>query len=287
MQRQGRHGCHDCRRGSPGRGIAPRRPSVALSFTVDEEYQFAGIRALTSPGPRPFAGLIPRIPDAVIVAEPTGLDVVAGHKGTVRWRCHASGLACHSSKPDEGQNAIYSMARILTALEHYQRHVVAGLAAHPAMGGHTLNVGIICGGSSINIVPDQCSIELEVRFPPGVTPESAQRHVIDYLASALATETTARHDRPYMQGQALPDDANQSLAQRLAAVSREVCGSCRIRTAAYGTNASFFAAAGAPAVVFGPGSIEQAHTDREWIALGQLQQAVEILVAFAKRMAPA
>lgn len=258
------------------------RPTIVLTCTVDEEYQFLGIDALASKGLSDPNGLIGRRPDAAIIAEPTGLDVIVAHKGVVRWQCHTSGRAAHSSAPDAGENAIYPMARIVAALEHYQRHVVAGLASHPKLGECTFNVGIVRGGSSINIVPDRCTIEAEVRFPPGVSPDRARQHMIDYLAGLPDLNASPQHDPPYMQGRAMPDDANGPLADRLAQVSREVSGAGQLRTVPYGTNGSFFAAAGIPSVVFGPGSIEQAHTKDEWIAIDQLHLAVEILVRFAK-----
>jgi acetylornithine deacetylase len=71
----------------------------------------------------------------------------------------------------------------------------------------------------------------------------------------------------------------------LAAAAREVSGRSERIGAAYATNAAFLAAAGVPTVVFGPGSIQQAHTADEWIALDQVQQAAEILYRFARHAA--
>ena len=74
--------------------------------------------------------LLSRVPDAVIVAEPTQLNVVVAHKGAARWRCTARGVATHSSQPHLGDNAIYRMGRVLGVLDEYARDVVPQLAVN-------------------------------------------------------------------------------------------------------------------------------------------------------------
>ena len=165
----------------------------------------------------------------------------------------------------------------MAALERYQRDVVAGLASHPLCGSCTMNVGTIQGGSSINIVPDRCTIEIEMRFPPGVDPELVRSRLIDDLAAEVGGDLAPMHDPPYMQGPALSDANNGSLAERLSLAVADVAGDRRRRCVPFATDAAFFSDAGTPAVVFGPGSVEQAHTDEEWIPLEELQQAAEIL----------
>src|SRR5437764_5208883 len=86
----------------------------------------------------PVAGrseLLPRVPDAAIVAEPTKLNVVVAHKGAARWRCSTRGVATHSSQPQMGDNAIYHMGRVLAVPEQYGRDIAPGLPPH-AMCGH-------------------------------------------------------------------------------------------------------------------------------------------------------
>src|SRR6185436_1740612 len=125
--------------------------------------------------------LLPRVPDAAIVAEPTKLNVVVAHKGTARWRCSTRGVATHSSQPHLGDNAIYHMGRVLAVLEEYARDVVPKLANHSLCGHPTLSVGLISGGISVNTVPDECTIEVDRRVLPGENPEAAYRHAVDYV----------------------------------------------------------------------------------------------------------
>jgi acetylornithine deacetylase/succinyl-diaminopimelate desuccinylase family protein len=260
----------------------PGMPTVLLSCTVNEEYGFSGARALTKLWTGRSSGLLAGRPDVALVAEPTGLDVVVAHKGVVRWKCHTSGRAAHSAEPQAGENAIYKMAHLLVAIQRYAEQLVGEVASHPLCGPATLSVGTIHGGLSVNTVPDRCTIEIDRRLPPGEQPEEARRRLIDYLAGVAEPDAAPRHDPPFMQGPALSDEANRPLAETLSTVVREVAGKCRPVGVPYATNAAFFAAAGVPSVVFGPGLLQQAHTQDEWLPLGQLQQATEIYYRFLR-----
>jgi len=260
----------------------PGMPTVLLSCTVNEEYGFSGAAALTRLWTGRSSGIVPRRPDVAVVAEPTGLEVVVAHKGVVRWKCHTTGRAVHSAEPQSGENAIYRMAHVLVAIDRHAREGIGGMASHPLCGPATLSVGTVHGGLSVNTVPDRCTIEIDRRLPPGEQPEEARRRLIDYLAGAVEPGSPPQHDPPFMEGLALSDEANRPLAERLSAVVREVVGGCRQVGVPYATNAAFFAAAGVPSVVFGPGRLEQAHTQDEWLPLSQLQQAAEVYYRFLR-----
>jgi acetylornithine deacetylase len=217
-----------------------------------------------------------------VVSEPTDLEVVVAHKGLVRWRCHARGRAAHSATPGAGDNAIYKMARAVVAIEKYAREVVGTLGTHPLCGPATLNVGTIAGGVSVNTVPDRCTIEIDRRLAPNEKPDSARQHLIDYLQQKAALGFTLEHDPPYMEGPPLADDHNRPLADRVAKAAMGLAAPCRAVGVPYGTDGAFFAAAGVPTVIFGPGSIAQAHTADEWIALDQVEIAAEIYYRFVK-----
>ena len=257
------------------------RPTIVLACTVNEECGFSGARALARACAEAPSGLLPRRPDAAVIAEPTELQVVVSHKGVVRWRCHACGRAAHSSQPESGENAIYRMARAVTVLERYQREVLALRPRHPLCGRPTLSVGTIRGGVGVNIVPDHCVIEVERRVLPGEEPEKARREVLAYLEGQLGAEAALEHDPPFMEGWPMSQERNGALAERLASAARPVIGRCEPVGVPYGTDAASLAAVGIPTVVFGPGSLAQAHTVDEWLDLHQLQQATEILYRFA------
>ncbi len=257
----------------------PRFPTVLMACTVNEEDGFTGAQALLGAWQRKPC-FVWRKPDAAIVAEPTSLQVVVAHKGLVRWRCHTVGKAAHSSQPEAGDNAIFKMARALVAIERYQREVVASRGRHPLCGPATLSVGTIQGGVSVNTVPDRCSIEIDRRLAPGETPEEAYQHLVDYLAREAGLDFPLHHDPPYMQGPPLSDQGNGPLAARVVAAARSVLGACSTVGVPYATDGAFFAQAGVPTVVFGPGSIRQAHTADEWIAVDEVRQAAEVYYRF-------
>jgi acetylornithine deacetylase/succinyl-diaminopimelate desuccinylase-like protein len=274
------------------------RPTVVLACTVNEEHGFTGAKALCElwnnateerqgfrpPHTNPLLereganAIIPRRPDAAIVAEPTNLQIVVAHKGMVRWRCHTLGRASHSSRPEHGENAIFRMAQVLAVLERYQRDVVGTLAQHSLCGQPTLSVGTINGGLSVNTVPDRCTIEIDRRLVPGEDPQAARQHVIDFVANQTRMANQVQHDPPMMRSPGLSDKNNDLVAARLQAAARTITGRDEAAIGvSFGTDAAVIGAAGVPCVVFGPGSIEQAHTADEWVPLAEVEQASEAL----------
>ncbi len=238
-----------------------------------ENLKLVAAPARPHPGP-----LIPRAPDAAIVAEPTNLRVVVAHKGMVRWRCHSLGRAAHSSRPQQGDNAIFRMARVLAVLERYQTNVVGTLAQHPLCGRPTLSVGTIGGGISVNTVPDRCTIEIDRRLVPGEDPKTAWQKVVDFVAEQTQLSAQLQHDPPFMRSPGLSDGNNDIVAAQLQAATRTITGRDELPIGvSFGTDAAVIGSAGVPCVVFGPGSIEQAHTADEWVPLAEVEQASEAL----------
>jgi acetylornithine deacetylase len=180
-----------------------------------------------------------------------------------------------------GDNALYKMARVLSALEAYHREAAPRVPPHRLCGPATLSVGTIRGGLSVNTVPDECVIEIDRRLLPGEDPTTVYRGIIDFVATRVG-DCAPVHDEPFMNSLPLADDHNGPLAQRLATAARSVTGSSDLIGVPFGTDASTIAQAGIPSVVFGPGSIDQAHTCDEWLDLRQLELASEILYRFGR-----
>ena len=268
-----------------------RRATVIFVGSVNEEFGFSGATAFTrllgdasawQPGDRAAGQLIApdlaaRGPVMAVVAEPTGLDLVTQHKGAVRWRAISGGRACHSSQPERGINAIYPAGRMALAIEKLAAELLTRFPDHPC-GPPTLSVGTIHGGLGVNLVPDRVVLELDRRLVPGEDPQAARQEVIDAIAAACPGEAIT-HEPPFLESSGLAGDtpAAKAAAERLVQAATAVGVTARSLAARYGTNACVYAAAGLPCVVFGPGSIAQAHTADEWIDLAEVERAVDVL----------
>jgi acetylornithine deacetylase len=268
----------------------PTMPTVVMACSVNEEFGFTGAEDMNRLWTDGDERWLPKPPDAVVVAEPTLLDVVVAHKGVARWRCHTRGLAGHSAQPEKGENAIYRMAQILSGISQYASQTVATLGDHPLVGRPTVSVGRISGGISINTVPDQCTIEIDRRVLPREDPSEAWQHLVDVVAQTVeqtggenpATAGWVEHEEPFLAKPGLSDDDNGPLAAALQQTIQQAGHAGNLIGVPYGTDAPAFAGHGIPAVVFGPGCIDQAHTVDEWVAIEQLEAATEIYYQFGK-----
>lgn len=266
------------------RRLVTEKPSgaanVILSCTCDEESTSLGINDLVTywQENQGKSRLISQKPDGAIIAEPTLLDVVVAHRGATRLCIRTQGRACHSSDPSQGINAIYRMAKVVDVLKDYAEVLRKTVKPHPLCGGATFSVGRIYGGSSVNIVPDECVIEVDRRVIPGEDPAWVLNHLKDYITSRVDFEVV--FDVPWLEGPALSNDNNAWLADPLLHHTAKVAGQHQAIGVPFGTHASRTHAAGVPSVVFGPGSIAQAHTKDEFIAIDQLEKATEIYYQF-------
>lgn len=258
-----------------------QRPAVVLALAVNEEHGFSGAKRITRGWTEGQSQLLTRPPAAVVVSEPTQLDVVVAHKGVVRWKCHALGVAAHSSNPKIGANAIYRMARVIAAFEKHADNLPGSVA--PLIGGPTLSVGVISGGVSVNTVPDHCVIEIDRRLAPGDSPAAAQQAAIDFVAAELGNPDWVKHDPPIIISPGLAPTHNQPLADSLLE-TLQACGvSAKTIGVPYGTDGAILSQGDVPTVVCGPGDIAQAHTHDEWLAIDQLEKSVEVYEAFCRR----
>ena len=239
--------------------------SVVLACTVDEEFTHIGSSrlALTDHGA-----------DLAIVSEPTRLDLVHCHKGVQRWRIRTRGVACHSSTPSLGKNAIYTMSRVIEALVAH-----AGLLERsqgdPILGSPSLSVGRIEGGQSVNVVPDWCEIEIDRRLIPGEEPGEAYDRLRIFLSDRLGNVEDVEFGESWICMPPLPSRLGDWTGPLVDAVRKATGREPALCGAPYGTDAGPLGSAGLPCVVFGPGDIAQAHTCDEWVDLDQVRQAAE------------
>lgn len=239
---------------------------VFLCGTIDEEFGCAGSSWLSSK--YEF--------DACIIGEPTELRPVVAHKGAVRFTLVAEGLACHSSTPELGHNAIFEMMELLGDFSPMFDEETS-LHRHPLVGTATWTPTLISGGSGMNTVPGECRVVVDRRLVPGEDAETILALVDNWM------KEQRQAGKPWQRGPVLV--ADPAFAVELEAPAVVAVQKALARHAlpidpvgiACGTDASKMAAAGMPSLVFGPGSLEQAHTADEWIDLGSICTAASII----------
>jgi acetylornithine deacetylase len=188
--------------------------AVVLAFTVDEEHTFLGVQHLMKSGVRA---------DCAIVAEPTELAIVKAHKGVVRWSLETTGVACHSSRPEQGVNAVYRMARVLPAVESFADRLRAS-RPDPLLGPPTLSVGMIQGGVSPNTVPDRCRVELDRRLIPGEDALAAVAALSEFLRATPGLDFPVVASDPRLACPPLSADDSAALVGRLGRAIDAVVG---------------------------------------------------------------
>jgi acetylornithine deacetylase len=236
--------------------------SIIIAAVCDEEYGLSGTKAVLKNGRRIHYA---------IVGEPTGLEIINCHKGVVRWRMSVQGKSAHSAYPQQGVNAIFHMAHLLEALERHSQDLLNG-KPHRMLGTATLSVGIIEGGQSVNTVPNLCTIEIDRRTLPGESTAYIMKTIEQLVPSSIRYSMA----RPHLVVPGLDSQQNRVLVSLLRAAFHSCGRKPRIHGARYVTDASLYAAKGIPSAVFGPGRIEQAHSEREFVRLSEVRTAVDI-----------
>lgn len=243
-----------------------------LAAIADEEFGMSGAKRLVE-SEVAFS--------AAIVGEPTGLGIVAATDGQMYVNLSAHGRAAHTSNPEHGVNAIYIMNEVINVLRERSKAVYPH-RQHPLCGPPKLTVSIIHGGESEHIVPDQCEIAIDCRVIPGETCLGVLAEIKGWLSRALDATVFQRIDIAVSHKAVPPVEtpADHPLVQGLRSAAESVLGQASVTGVAYNTDASHYAAAEVPCVVFGPGGIAQAHSVNEYVVLEEVASAVEILKHF-------
>lgn len=248
----------------------PRSTEVWFLGLVDEEKGQAGSR-LVGASPDWKA-------DLVIVGEPTELKVVTAHKGLTYAIGRFRGRAAHGSRPHLGQNAILDASKVVQQIETVYSERLKTVQ-RPLLGSGTVNVGIIRGGAQANIVPDYCEIHIDRRTLPGETKASVLAELKEVERNA-GIRSSVEWDLGELDRPAMESDPDLPLTRQLM----EAAGVDQSVGVDFFCDAALIAQGGSPCVVFGPGSIDQAHTADEWIETQSLEAGAEILLKYLRQM---
>lgn len=259
----------------------PLKKPIHLAFSCDEEIGCKGVRPLVE-------HLRDHVnkPSAVIVGEPTLMQVVNGHKSAVRFVTEVTGHESHSALTDRGVNAIMVAGELISEITRLRHDMIemgdpTGRFDPPYS---TIHIGTISGGTANNIVPRHCSFNWETRLLPGFDEDfvprrmEAARKRLEPAMKAVAPATGIHIE----QANAVPGLAAEdgSPAELLALQCSHTNST---HTVSYCTEAGLFQQAGMPAVVCGPGSIEQAHKPDEFIAVSELRKCEDFMLRLARK----
>ncbi len=252
------------------------RHPLALLFTYDEETGTLGARRFAE-----RRNEAPALPRDVIIGEPTSLRVVRLHKGMIRLQLAFRGRAAHSGYPHLGRNAIEPAARAISALAALRLEMESERPAHgehfPEVPYPALNVGLVSGGSAVNVIPDRCTVQVSVRLLPEMKAEAMVARVHAAVAAALPGE-------PF-ELSSLGESPALMLDER-ASLHRELCGMVgqhRTESVAFATDAGWLQTVGFRCAVFGPGNIEVAHRPNEFLPIAEFKRAGELLDDIIRR----
>jgi len=259
----------------------PLRLPLQLAFSYDEEVGCLGVRSLIED----MASWSHR-PRFCIVGEPTLLRPAVGHKGKIAVKVTCRGRAAHSSTPDRGINAIHLAGDLIARIRERQGDIAWSGGRDPGydVPYTTLHVGVIQGGTVLNIVPEHCVFEFEIRHLPSddtrAMIEAIRGDAADIVkmtsAADAAIEFETLHEFPALE------TASDAEVVELAA---QLTGHRERIKVGFGTEGGLFSGRlGIPSVVCGPGAIEQAHKPDEFVSTDQLQRCDAMLSALLERL---
>ena len=246
------------------------RKPIHLALSYDEEIGCFGAPAMI----REMAEKLPR-PMTVIVGEPTSMRFINAHKGIGSYTTTITGHEAHSSQIDYGVSAVMTAARLVTFLEDLmienRQNVSPGVPFDPPYT--TVHVGVIKGGTAVNIIARECSFDWDVRTVSGEDARDYVNKLTDFCKPLLqemqkvspdcSIITTMNAEAPGLSPET--DGAAEQLCRHLT-------GKKQMETVSYATEAGLFQKAGLSTVICGPGSINQAHRPNEYIEISQIQK---------------
>lgn len=246
--------------------------SIHLAFSYDEELGCVGVHRLID--------LLKNTtfkPTLCIVGEPTNMEVVIGHKGKCGHEVEVKGLACHSGQAPLGVNAINYASKLI--------NFISNIANNKSKTGPfdydyeipytTLHTGVISGGTVVNIVPDICNFEFEIRYLKEDKPKELINQIKEYTKEYLIpemhkiSEKTGINFREKVSYPGLLIDSNSDFVKFI----KELLNEEKHKKVIFGTEGGLFQEKlNIPTVVCGPGNISQAHKADEYISIEQIKK---------------
>ena len=243
----------------------PLRGDVILSAVVDEEYGSIGTEALLAEWERWSA-------DALLIAEPTELQISIAHRGFVWLEIETFGVAAHGSRPHLGVDAIAKMGAVLVALDVQDRAMRAN-PTHELLGSGSQHASIISGGEEISMYPAHCKLLVERRTIPGETLASVEAEAQRILDEIAANDPDFKARVTATFGRApFSIEADHALVRQLKRIAEaQLGGDVPLVGSSWWMDSALFGDKGVPTVVLGPAGAG-AHAREEWVELESVAQ---------------
>ena len=240
-------------------------PGITLVLTASEEVGCEGAKYLAEEKLLDRAG-------AIVVAEPTANYPYIGHKGLMWVEIETKGKTAHGSMPEQGENAILKMNKVIAKLEHFDWKHECGIDCHHVMGKPTMNIATIHGGLNTNSVPDSVKLTVDVRTVPGID----HVHLCHSIQNLIGDIGNVRKivDTPTLYSE--PDEWIESV---YATATPFIDGKPSLKTIMFSTDGADLKrgyGGAVPTVIIGPGQPEMAHQTDEWCSVSRIDQSVEI-----------
>jgi acetylornithine deacetylase len=262
----------------------PLQTPLHLALSYDEEIGCVGVRSLID-----MLAAAPVKPAMCIVGEPTAMAIATGHKGKTAIEAACVGSAAHSALAPQAVNAIHLACDLIAQIRHLQDDMITDGAQDSAydIPYTTLHAGLITSGVALNIVPDHAVVTFEIRNLAADDPEAILHRLRRAIAPviAVARKRAAEADIVFKVINSYPG-LDTSLDEAVVAMVAELTGRDERIKVAFGTEGGLFSQRlGIPAVVCGPGSMEQGHKADEFVTLAQLDSCDAMLASLVDRLA--
>lgn len=264
-------------------GLPLQRP-LQLALSYDEEIGCVGVRRLLD-----VLHLAPQRPFLCIVGEPTNMHFALGHKGKASYRVHCLGQEAHSSLAPTAANAIHLACDFIGGLRSTQQRLQEQGTRDDAydIAYSTVHVGRIDGGKALNIVPNLCTLEFEIRHLPADDPEVMLTQLAGQAEAIVreAKKVSGVADIHIESLNAYPGLDTSPAVEAVRWLKAFAAPETAQVKVAFGTEGGLFAQRlNVPVVVCGPGSINQAHKPDEYVELVQLQACERLLQTLVKSL---
>jgi acetylornithine deacetylase/succinyl-diaminopimelate desuccinylase family protein len=250
------------RRGGPAKG------EVVFTFVADEEsLDGNGMRALRE------RGIVQ--PDYLLLGAPTDNAIVHTERGVLWIEITALGTQAHAGQPEDGDNAILRMMRVLGHVDREMKLRLSGRADSQLRS--TINIGLIRGGENTNVVPGRCTVQIDRRLLPSETVEEAWGELLAVISSAGEPSDRILIERLRGTNGFRGSDSASFVVALRSAIESVTLSPARYSTAIGVSDGRYFAGDPVEIVNFGPGIGSEGHASNESVSIASIHQSALIL----------